>query len=75
MDREFILEAIEKSGLQRIRSCCGVDNKFCATDEWRGNLEGFAEAIVGVVVDACSKAIIDMQKDNTCKTISEKRCS
>jgi hypothetical protein len=46
MDREFILKAIEKSGLQRTRSCCGVDDKFCNTDEWRGNLEGFAQAIV-----------------------------
>jgi hypothetical protein len=67
MDREFILKAIEKSGLQRIHSCCSVDDKFCATDEWRGNLEGFAEAVVGVVVDACSKALINVQKANTCK--------
>ena len=46
MDREFILKAIEKSGLQRIYSCCGIKDKFCNTDEWRGNLEAFVKAIL-----------------------------
>jgi hypothetical protein len=46
MDRKFILQAIEKSGMQKILSCCDVEDKFCNTDEWRGNLEAFAEAII-----------------------------
>ncbi len=54
MDREFILEAIKKSGLQRTYSCCGIENKFCATDEWRGNLEGFVNAIVNLYKEQVS---------------------
>ena len=25
-------------GFKRTKSCCGLDNKFCASDEWQGNI-------------------------------------
>jgi hypothetical protein len=43
--REQIFAAAERCGLKRIRSCCNVEGKLCANDEWRGNLAAFAAAI------------------------------
>ena len=44
--RELVLRAARESGLVRTYSCCGVEDKFCATDQWKGNLEGFANALL-----------------------------
>jgi len=46
LERHLILKAITQAGLVRTHACCGVDDKFCNSDEWRGNLEDFANAIV-----------------------------
>lgn len=46
VSREIIFQAAEEAGLVRTHSCCNVDLKLCATDEWRGNLEGFANALI-----------------------------
>lgn len=46
VSREIIFQAAEEAGLVRTHSCCNVDLKLCQNDEWRGNLEGFANAIL-----------------------------
>jgi len=46
LDRELILKAIEEAGLEQLKSCCGVEHKYCNSDEWRGNLAAFAEIIL-----------------------------
>jgi len=48
LTREMILEAARQSGLVRTTECCGVGEKFCESDVWRGNLEGFARALVRI---------------------------
>ena len=46
MRREILQQAIEEAGLQQIKSCCGVEHKYCSTDEWRGDLAAFAEIVL-----------------------------
>ena len=49
VSREIIFQAAEEAGFVRTHSCCNVDLKLCQNDEWRGNLEGFANAILRLV--------------------------
>jgi hypothetical protein len=51
MKKELIFKAAKEAGLVRTRSCCEVENKLCDTDEWRGNLESFAYAILKLTTD------------------------
>lgn len=43
---ETIQRATAESGLTRMEQCCGDPLKYCATDQWKGNLEGFAKALL-----------------------------
>lgn len=44
--RKDILDAMEESGFKRTYSCCHADIKnFCVTDEYKGNLEIFIQAL------------------------------
>jgi hypothetical protein len=43
---EFIAEAAQQSGFTRSASCCSDPLKFCNGDEWEGNIEGFAKALL-----------------------------
>ena len=47
--REQLLKAIEQSQMVRIDSCCGIEEKFCSSDEWVGNLEAFSNAVLKIV--------------------------
>lgn len=46
LSMETIREAAKQSGFERSESCCMQPLKFCEGDEWRGNLEGFAKALL-----------------------------
>lgn len=43
---ELIAQAIKESGLEQIKTCCGVEHKYCNLDEWKGNLQGFANILI-----------------------------
>lgn len=49
--RELITQAAEEAGLQCVESCCGVKHKFCNSDVWKGNLEGFASALHAAILN------------------------
>lgn len=45
--REHVLAAMNASGFDRIESCCPEEmRKFCRNDQYRGNLEAFAAALL-----------------------------
>ena len=39
------IELAHEAGLIKTVDCCGVPDKFCGQDEWKGNLKAF-EALV-----------------------------
>jgi hypothetical protein len=39
------IELAREAGLIKTVDCCGVPDKFCGQDEWKGNLKAF-EALV-----------------------------
>jgi hypothetical protein len=43
---DLICQAAEATNFIRTNSCCGIGDKYCNTDEWKGNLEGFAEHLI-----------------------------
>lgn len=43
---ETIQAAANEAGLTRLESCCSTSLKYCNTDQWQGNLEGFAKALL-----------------------------
>lgn len=57
MRRELITQAAEEAALSRTYACCGTEGKFCNSDEWRGNLEVFAKAVLRLAAaqDACDR--------------------
>lgn len=40
MTRDDVIRMAREAGFKRTRSCCGIDDKFCSTDEWRGDIVG-----------------------------------
>ena len=49
LSREMIFQAIKEAGLKNLYSCCNTELKCCNSDQWEGNLEGFAQAILRIV--------------------------
>ena len=39
ISRERIFQILKSAGAIRTYSCCGIEDKLCGTDEWRGNME------------------------------------
>ena len=49
--RALILKAADQTGFVRINSCCDIKDKMCSMDQWTGNLEGFANALLRLIVE------------------------
>ena len=59
---EVIRLAASESGLARTESCCGVGDKYCETDVWKGNLEGFAKRLLAIY-DSSLRSRFDERDD------------
>lgn len=61
MNREDIIRMAREAGLVKVEDCCGVPNKFCASDEWKGNLAVFANLVASAAQakerEACAKIV------------------
>lgn len=58
MKQEDIFKAAEAAEFTRVKVCCaGVENKLCATDEWRGNLGAFAAQVEQRAIQRCIEFI------------------
>lgn len=55
MRDELIFEAARQVRFECVKSCCGVDLKSCATDEWRGDIRGLASALIRLHQDDAQK--------------------
>lgn len=44
---KLIYEAMKRVGFKRIKNCCDVEEKFCSTDEYRGELR----ALINVCIE------------------------
>jgi len=58
--KEWIMEAANYSNFQPEISCCDVPLKFCNSDTWKGNLEGFAKALLRIANNPTDPAIAQM---------------
>jgi hypothetical protein len=48
--REVIFKAMDESGFTRTDSCCDPElNKMCASDQYKGNLEGFVNRLMKLI--------------------------
>lgn len=43
---ELVQEALDVGALAKTNSCCGVEDKYCSTDTYRGDLNAFSRIIV-----------------------------
>lgn len=43
---ELIYEAMKRVGFTRTKSCCDVEEKFCSTDEYKGELRAFSAVLI-----------------------------
>jgi len=55
ISRERIFQILKSAGAIRTYSCCGIEDKLCGTDEWRGNME----AVVKMAYAAGQEASIN----------------
>ena len=55
MNREDIIRMAREAGLVKVEDCCSVPNKFCASDEWKGNLAVFAALVASAEREACAQ--------------------
>lgn len=55
MNREDIIRMAREAGFVKVEDCCGVPNKFCASDEWKGNLAVFADLVASAEREECAK--------------------
>ena len=60
MMREEIIEIARQAGLTKTVDCCGVKNKFCSQDQWKGNLSVFAKLIEDKVQARCCSIVYGM---------------
>jgi hypothetical protein len=45
MTQDEIIEMARQAELTKTIDCCGVANKFCSQDQWKGNLSIFAKLV------------------------------
>jgi hypothetical protein len=45
MTQDEIIEMARQAELVKTIDCCGVPNKFCSQDQWKGNLSVFAKLV------------------------------
>jgi len=64
MTNDEIIEMARQAELIKTIDCCGVANKFCSQDQWKGNLSIFAKLIAQHEREACAKVCDDLWKDN-----------
>ena len=59
MNREDIIRMAREAGKVKTIDCCGVPNKFCGQDQWKGDLNAFAALVAAAEREACAKAAED----------------
>lgn len=57
MTKEDIIRMAREVGLTKTVDCCGVPNKFCGQDQWRGNLAVFAALVAAAERESCAKVV------------------
>ena len=57
MTQEEIIEMARQAELTKTIDCCGVANKFCSQDQWRGNLSIFAKLVAQHEREACAQIL------------------
>ena len=55
MTQDEIIEMARQAELTKTIDCCGVANKFCSQDQWKGNLSIFANLVAQHEREACAK--------------------
>lgn len=45
LPRSKMLELLKQAEALRVRSCCGIEDKFCSTDEWKVNMESLIKTV------------------------------
>jgi hypothetical protein len=43
--KRTIMEMAREAGLIKTIDCCGVPDKFCGQDQWKGDLKAFANLV------------------------------
>jgi hypothetical protein len=57
MTQDEIIEMARQAELTKTIDCCGVANKFCSQDQWKGNLSIFAKLVAQHEREACAKIV------------------
>lgn len=58
MKQEDMFAVAKEAGFTRVKTCCeGVENKFCANDEWRGNLAALVTKVERQAIQRCIEFI------------------
>ena len=54
-----IMDMAQEAGLIKTIDCCGVPDKFCGQDQWKGDLKAFAKLVREDEREACAKVCDD----------------
>ena len=65
MTRDEIIEMARQAELTKTIDCCGVANKFCSQDQWKGNLSIFAKLVAQHEREQNAKICQELAKDMT----------
>jgi hypothetical protein len=58
------IDMAREAGLIKTVDCCGVPDKFCGQDEWKGNLKAFEALVRADEREACAKVCEDTPWSN-----------
>lgn len=45
IDRANMIAMLKEADAVRTHSCCGIEDKFCSTDQWKVNMEGLIKIV------------------------------
>jgi hypothetical protein len=62
MTQDEIIEMARQAELVKTIDCCGVVNKFCSQDQWKGNLSVFAKLVAAKEREACATVCDDLYR-------------
>ena len=72
ISREQIFQILSSAGATRTYSCCGIEDKLCSTDVWRGNMEAVVKIAYSAGQAAELKALREQEPVATVETSGDK---
>ena len=68
MRQDEIIEVARQAGLTKTVDCCGVANKFCSQDQWKGSLSVFAKLVTAKERESCANLKKEISLDGAHST-------